>query len=315
MGRPKVKIIDDSLPADKAGQTEVEEKKKKLSKKNVTENEGRLSPNAASSRLDEVERTRGEAESEPQGVSTEGAVSKQESEVADQSTKPEEQPTKQKKAQKPGKTTKVRSKQYQAISKDLDKSKSYSLTEGIELVKKVSYSKQVGTLEAHINTIQTGIRGLVSLPFASGKKLTILAFGKEAEKSGADVVGTDETIEEISKGKFNYDLVVTTPEWMPRLAKIARILGPRGLMPNPKNGTITNDLKKAVEGFMNGKTEYKTEPKAPVIHLGLGKLNQPTEELSANIKILIQTIGKTRVKKISLSPTQGPSVKLDLSSI
>ena len=85
MGRPKVKIIDDSLPADKAGQTEVEEKKKKLSKKNVTENEGRLSPNAASSRLDEVERTRGEAESEPQGVSTEGAVSKQESEVADRS--------------------------------------------------------------------------------------------------------------------------------------------------------------------------------------------------------------------------------------
>ena len=110
-------------------------------------------------------------------------------------------------------------------------------------------------------------------------------------------------------------LVVTTPDWMPKLAKIARILGPRGLMPNPKNGTITQDLKKAIEGFMGGKTEYKTEPKAPVIHLGLGKLNQPTEELSANIKTLIQTLGKTRVKQVRLAPTMGPSVKVDLSSL
>lgn len=218
-----------------------------------------------------------------------------------------------KKAQKPGKTKKVRSKKYQAIIKDLDKSKSYPLTEAVELVKKVSYSKYTGTLEAHINTIATGIRGLVSLPFATGKKLTILAFGKDADKSGADIIGTDETIEQISKIKF--DLVITSPDFMPKLAKIAKILGPRGLMPNPKNGTITTDLKKSIEGFQSGKTEYKTEPKAAVIHLGLGKLNQPTEELSANIKILIQTVGKTRVKKITLSPTMGPSVKVDLASI
>ncbi len=128
-------------------------------------------------------------------------------------------------------------------------------------------------------------------------------------------MGTDEVIEEINKGKFNYDLVVTTPVWMPKLAKIAKILGPRGLMPNPKNGTITEDLKKAVEGFQAGKTEYKTESKAPVIHLSLGKLSQPTDELSANIKMLIQTLGKTRVKKVTLSPTMGPAVKLDLSSL
>ena len=220
-----------------------------------------------------------------------------------------------KKAQKPGKTKKYRSKKYQEIIKDLDKTKSYPVTEAVDLVKKVSFTKNVGTLEAHINTIQTGIRGLVSLPFATGKKLTILAFGKDAASSGADIVGTEETIEEINKGKVNFDILVTSPDWMPKLAKIARILGPRGLMPNPKNGTITNDLKKAVEGFQSGKTEYKTEPKACVIHIALGKLSQPTEELSANIKILIQTVGKTRVTKVSLSPTMGPSVKVDLSSL
>lgn len=218
------------------------------------------------------------------------------------------------KSQKPGKV-KPRSKKYQEIVKDLDKTKTYPLADAVELTKKLSYSKNVGTLEAHINTITIGMRGLVSLPFVSGKKLQILAFGKGAESSGADVAGTDATIEEINKGKVNFDLVITTPEWMPKLAKVARILGPRGLMPNPKNGTIAEDLKKAVESFQAGKTEYKTETKAPVIHLALGKLNQPTEELSANIKMLIQTLGKTRVKKITLSPTMGPSVKLDLSSL
>ncbi|MDP3733101.1 MAG: 50S ribosomal protein L1, partial [Candidatus Daviesbacteria bacterium] len=102
---------------------------------------------------------------------------------------------------------------------------------------------------------------------------------------------------------------------MPKLTKIAKILGPKGLMPNPKNGTITDDLKKAEESFQTGKTEYKTEAKAPVIHLGLGKLDQPTEDLVANVKILLQTVGKTRIKKVALSSTMGPSVKVDLASI
>ena len=219
-----------------------------------------------------------------------------------------------KKTQKPGKA-KPRSKKYQEKVLDLDRNKTYPIDEAIDMAKKLSYSKFTGSLEAHINTVQTGIRGLVSLPFASGKKLKIIAFGDKAEKSGADIVGSDEVIEEINKGKVNFDLVITTPDWMPKLAKVAKYLGPKGLMPNPKNGTITEDLKKAVEGFQSGKTEYKTEAKAPIIHLALGKLNQPTEELSANIKTLLQTLGKTRIKKVSLSPTMGPSVKVDLAYI
>ena len=219
-----------------------------------------------------------------------------------------------KKTRKPGKA-KPRSKKYLEAIKDLDRSKFYPLTEAVDLVKKVSYSKFDGTLEAHINTHTTGIRGLISLPYASGKKIRILAFGKGSEQSGADVFGSDEVIEEINKGKVNFDLVVTTSDWMSKLAKVARILGPRGLIPNPKNGTITDDLKKAVESFQAGKTEYKTESKAPVIHLAVGKIDQPTEQLQANVKTLMQTLGKTRVKKLTLSPTMGPSVKVDLSSL
>lgn len=226
---------------------------------------------------------------------------------------------KKKKPQKAGKA-KPRSKKYQEISKDLDRTKTYPIDQAVDLVKKLSYAKFNATLEAHINTVQTGIVGYVSLPFASGKKLRILIFGHLPEPSEYEGVsfGDDSTIEEISKGKINFDLVISTPQWMPKLAQVAKILGPKGLMPNPKNGTITSGedgLKKAVESFQAGKTEYKTEPKAPVIHLGLGKLDQPTEELSANVKILLQTIGNTKIKQVTLAPTMGPSVKVDFSSL
>lgn len=221
-----------------------------------------------------------------------------------------------KKPQKIGKS-KPRSKKYQEklTETELDKQQSYPVNQVLELVKALSYSKFPGTLEIHINTRQAGIRGLVSLPYASGKKLRIIAFGKKADESGADIIGNEEKIEEITKGKIDFDLAVITPEWMPKLAKAARVLGPRGLMPNPKNGTITEDLKKAVESFQSGKTEYRSESKAMLIHLALGKLTQPSEELIANVKALLSTIGKSRIKKVTLAPTMGTSVKLDLSSI
>lgn len=227
-----------------------------------------------------------------------------------------------KKTQKPGKA-KPRSKKYQETTKELDKSQTYQITEAVEMAKKLSYSKFPGTLEIHINTRVPSIRGLVTLPFVAGKKLNILAFGPSASSGQAKelgsieglTLGTEETIDELIKGSVKFDIIITTPDWMPKLAKAARTLGPKGLMPNPKNGTITDDLKKAVEGFQAGKTEYRTEAKAPIIHLALGKLSQPTEELSENIRILLTTIGKSRIKKAVVTPTVGPSVKLDLSSI
>ncbi len=290
MGRPKVKTIDDSQPEVEVKTSKKEVRTKSESGNSVIPSETRNLP-----------------------TSEDPSLIVQDDKKDIQAPRDDEK-KETKKTTKPGKT-KPRGKKYQEAVKDLDRSKAYPLNEAIDLVKKLSYVKFNATLEAHINTAQTGIRGLVALPFASGRKLKIVAFGKEAETSGADVAGNEEIIEEINKGKVNFDILVTTPQWMPKLAKIARILGPRGLMPNPKNGTIVDDLKKAVEGFQAGKTEYKTESKAPVMHIALGKLNQPNEELSANIKALLQTLGKTRVKKVTLAPTMGPAVKVDLASI
>lgn len=208
-----------------------------------------------------------------------------------------------------------RGKKYQAAKKQVENT-AYSIPEAVELVKKTSYSSFTGSLEAHINTSQKNLRGFVSLPFLDAKSIKILVFGPETNIEGV-TFGNDQTIEEILKGKTDFDVLISTPQWMPKLAKAAKILGPKGLMPNPKNGTISpqENLKKTVESFKTGKTEFKTEPKGSVIHLKLGSLNQPNEELVANIKSLLICLGKSKIEKVVLASTMGPGVKLSLESI
>ena len=338
MGRPRVKIIDDSQeetvvknklkrhPELVSGSEKMLKPFDKTQGKQVQHDNGKKEEDSLVAKLKEEmgieEKPQPADTSEGPARSADGSPvetpGKPEVTTVDTSEVDKEMPKQvrhdDRKIRKPGKA-KPRSKKYLEAIKDLDRSKFYPLTEAVDLVKKVSYSKFDGTLEAHINTHTTGIRGLISLPYASGKKIRILAFGKGAEESGADIFGDDSTLDNISKGKIEFDILITTPDWMPKMAKLAKILGPKGLMPNPKNGTITEDLIKSVESFQGGKTEYKTEPKVPVIHLAFGKLTQPNEELEANIKTLYQILGKSRISKITLSPTMGPGVKLDLSSI
>lgn len=317
MGRPRLKVIDDS---------QIESKENKIKPRKSEVKDELVEKLKAELDSDKAKEVRGDGEEAPR--ETEPTPLRQSS-AGQAEPAPAKKPATAKKSTTSSKP-KPRGKKYQEVIKKLDRTRTYPLNEAVELAKKASFSKFDGTLEAHINTVQTGIRGLVSLPYASGKKLRILAFGPSADSTGSPqapsgqakelegvgaVVGDDKAIEEIAKGKVDFDLVITTPEWMPKLAKVAKVLGPKGLMPNPKNGTITEDLKKAAESFQSGKTEYKTELKAPVIHLGLGKLTQPTEELAANIKTLLSTIGKSKIKKVTLAPTMGPSVKLDLGSI
>ncbi|MDO8570588.1 MAG: 50S ribosomal protein L1 [Candidatus Daviesbacteria bacterium] len=224
------------------------------------------------------------------------------------------QEKKSKRAQKKSEP-KIRSKKYQEARTKIDPQQKYTLADAVKLAVETSITKFPGTIEAHLNTNVKNIRGLISLPHFTGKKLTILAFGQDADKSGADVIGTDEIIAQIEAGKINFDVLVTTPAWMPKLAKSAKILGPRGLMPNPKNGTISENLAKTVAELQGGKMEFKTEKDGKVIHLSVGKTNQPTEEISANIKVLFNIVGKSKISKITLSSTMGPGIKVDLSSI
>lgn len=289
MGGTKVKVIDDSIQEDE----------KKVVKKTVRGN------STGDLLIDKLNQELG-VETAAVEPKEEGKDSKKEVKVKSESKKEEG-----------GKasTIKNRSKRYLEAAKELDKAQMYPLAEAIELSKKVSYSKFPGTLEIHINTSSKNIRGLVTLPYASGKKLKILAFGKGALESGADIVGDENKLKEIARGKIDFDVLVTDPSWMPRLAPMARILGPRGLMPNPKNGTVTDNLAKAVAELQAGKTEYKTDRDGRSIHLAIGKTSQESAEIAANIKALHTAIGKSRIKKLVITPTMGAGVKVSLNSI
>ena len=320
MGKPRVKIIDDAQPVEEgksAGTRSSTGTPPAKVSKPVKQADSLIAQLNAELGIEEPEKAEGAKIDERSRLSEPG-----ETVSADEPVLPKAKgelenrvQSSDRSAKKPATSEKIRSKKYLEASKELDRSLDYSIPEAIVQVKKNSISKFTGSLEAHINTRFPNIRGMVSLPFVSGKKRTIIAFGKDAPDCGADLVGTDETLEEISKGKINFEILVVTPEWMPKLAKLAKILGPKGLMPNPKNGTVTSDLKKTVASFQEGQTEYKTEAKAPVMHIMLGKLSQTDSELEDNIKLLLTTIGKSRIKKVTLAPTMGPSVKLNLGSI
>lgn len=294
MGKTKTAIIDDSLP-----QIEAVKPRKKMNPNPELQESSRQS-----------QESRKKMNPNPE-VEKQDAGSKKQEEV-----KEEKKVVNKKQAQgEVKKSSKFRSKKYQEAAEKVEKNKLYPLAEAVELAKQSSYSKFEGSLELHINTNLKNIRGLVNLPYASGKSLKVIAFGKGAEDSGADLVGDEEALKEIEKGKFNFDVMVTTPEWMPRLARAAKVLGPRGMMPNPKSGTISTDLKKAVSEIQSGKIEYKTQKDSQVIHLMIGKVNQPSEEIVQNTKILINAIGKTKAKKVVLSPSMGMGVKVNLSSL
>lgn len=287
MSKTKIAIMDDSI---------VEEPKKEKPVQNDSEN----------SAMPEDQKTGNSEKS--------GSSDKADSQSPSESS--EKKKAKKSKASVKKGQAKYRSVKYKEASEKVEKSKKYALTEAVDKAKESSYSKFDGSVELHLTTNAKNLRGLVSLPFASGKKLKILAFGKGAENSGADLVGDEAKLAEIIRGiTSSFDVIVTTAEWMPKLARAAKILGPRGLMPSPKNGTITENLEKAVTEIQSGKVEYKTEKNGKVVHLTIGKTSQLSEEIAQNTKILFNAIGKTKIKKAVISPSMGMGVKVDLASI
>lgn len=303
MGKKKTVMIDDSVIEEKA------ESRKKLNPNPAKEEVGseklEVAPETARPKLNP-----NRAKLNPNK-----ANEKVESEQNTVDSKEKAEPKKVSKTEAKKESKVTHGKKYQEMREKVERNKPYAVAAAVDLAKEVSYSKFDGTIEIHVNTAVKNIRGLVSLPYASGKSLTIIAFGKGADESGADIVGDDAKLADIAKGKINFDVIVTDPTWMPKLAGAAKVLGPKGMMPNPKNGTIATDLKKAVAEIKSGKVEYKTERNGQVIHLSVGKVSQASEEITQNVKLLLGTIGKTKIKQAVLTPTMGPSVKIDISSI
>lgn len=213
-----------------------------------------------------------------------------------------EEKKEEKKTKVAEKTKRAHSKKYQTIAKIVDKNKTYSLSEALEVLPKLHLSKFDETVELHINTIETGITGNLKLPHGTGKKVRV-------------VIANDDVIKEIESGKINFDVLLAEPQMMPKLAKVARVLGPRGLMPNPKNGTITKDPESAAKKFEAGEIRFKTEAKTPIIHLSVGKLSFGDKKLLENIKAVFSEIPALKIKSATLKSTMSPGIKINIAGI
>ena len=223
-----------------------------------------------------------------------------------------------------------RGKKYVEAAKSIDRGNLYDKAEAIALVKKTAVAKFDETIEAHIRTGCDGrhadqqIRGAVVLPHGTGKKVRILVFAKgakaeEAQAAGADYVGAEELIPKIqNEGWFEFDVVVATPDMMGVVGRLGRVLGPKGLMPNPKAGTVTMDVTKAIADIKAGKIEYRLD-KTNIIHVPIGKASFTEEQLADNFQTLIDAINKAKpaavkgqyLRSVTLTSTMGPGVKIN----
>lgn len=219
-------------------------------------------------------------------------------------------------------------KKYAEAAKLVDRSKTYSVAEAVKLVKETSYVKFDGSIEVSFRLnvdprhADQQIRGAMVLPSGTGKtkKICVIATGpqeQEARDAGADFVGGKELLDDIAKGWMDFDIIVATPNMMGELGKLGRVLGPKGLMPNPKTGTVTMDVAKAVEEIKKGKVEYRVD-KEGIINLGIGRVSFSDEQIIDNFNALYDVIVKARpsavkgtyIKSLTLSATMGPGVRV-----
>ncbi len=226
-----------------------------------------------------------------------------------------------------------RGKKYLEVAKKVEREKTYSLTEAAELLKETGTAKFDETADIAIKLgvdprkADQMVRGTVLLPHGTGKEVKILVFAKgekeqEARDAGADFVGADDMVEKVKGGWLDFDKAVATPDMMGVVGKVARVLGPRGLMPNPKVGTVTFDLKETIGDLKKGKVEFRTE-KGGILHVPVGRVSFDKEKLCENIQALLDTVNKLKplsskgpyLKNIVLSSTMGPGIKIDVAAV
>lgn len=215
---------------------------------------------------------------------------------------------KEKKAKKTAKAPRVRGKRYQDQVLQVDRSKLYALSDAVVLLKKFGSTKFDGTVELHINTTEKGVSGQVSLPHGTGKKRRVVV----ADPADAEF---DKLIADIEKGNLEFDVLIATPAAMAKLARVAKILGPRGLMPNPKSGTISDKPKELAAKFEAGALSFRTETQAPIIHAVVGKLSFEEKNLVENVGTFLKAVGNTKVKSATIKSTMSPGIKLDISTL
>ncbi len=226
-----------------------------------------------------------------------------------------------------------KTKNNKKLIENIDTSKIYEPIDAIKILKKNSYTKFEEAIEVAINLgidsnkTDQNIRGVISLPKGTGKNINVAVLTKgdkqnEAKEAGADIIGETELIDSINSGKIDFDLLIATPDMMPSVGKVAKVLGPKGLMPNPKLGTVTQDIKTAVKNAKSGQVQYKND-KGGIVHAGIGKINFNDDDLLENLKVLFSTINKSKpdtvkgsfIKKVTIASTMGVGLEINVTSL
>lgn len=224
-------------------------------------------------------------------------------------------------------------KRYTAAASGVDRDKAYGLVDAVKLVKSSAKAKFDETVEISMNLgidprhADQQVRGMVELPNGTGKSVRVAVFARgpkaeEAQKAGADVVGADDLAEKITAGTIDFDRCIATPDMMGVVGRLGKVLGPRGLMPNPKLGTVTMDVASAVRAAKAGQVEFRAE-KAGIVHAGVGKASFSEQALAENVKAFVAAISRAKpagakgtfIKKVAISSTMGPGVKLDTAGL
>ena len=226
-----------------------------------------------------------------------------------------------------------KTKNNKKILEAIDATKVYEPIDAIKILKENKYAKFNETLDVAINLgidpnkTDQGIRGVTNLPKGTGKSIKIAVLTKgdkqtEAKEAGADLVGENELIESIASGKIAFDLLIASPDMMPSVGKVAKVLGPKGLMPNPKLGTVTQDIPTAVKNAKSGQVQFKND-KAGIVHAGIGKMNFDDNDLLENLKFFYTSINKSKpesvkgsfIKKVTIASTMGVGLEINVSSL
>jgi large subunit ribosomal protein L1 len=224
-------------------------------------------------------------------------------------------------------------KRYEKAREGIDPAKAYSVTEAVQMVKERAKAKFDETIEVAINLgvdprhADQMVRGVVQLPNGTGRTLRVGVFARgpkaeEAKAAGADVVGAEDLVEKVQAGNIDFDRCIATPDMMPLVGRLGKVLGPRGMMPNPKIGTVTMDVTAAVKGAKGGSVEFRVE-KAGIVQAGVGKASFPAEKLIENVKALADAVAKakpagakgTYIQRVAVSSTMGPGVKIETSTL
>jgi large subunit ribosomal protein L1 len=225
------------------------------------------------------------------------------------------------------------SKRLRKSYESIDREKSYGLTEAVKLIKDAKQAKFDETVEISMNLnvdprhADQMVRGVVAMPSGTGKSVRVAVCAKgakadEAKEAGADIVGADDLAAQVQEGKIEFDRCIATPDMMGVVGRLGKILGPRGLMPNPKTGTVTQDVKGALKAVKGGQVEFRVE-KAGIVHAGIGKLSFSEDAIAANVRAFFDAVSRakpsgvkgTYITKVSLSSTMGPGLKLDIPAM